>query len=359
MIWGTHLSRVHFRSRRFEPKHPLEPISILKPLKGADPGLRENLRSFFTLDYPDYELLFSVADASDPSVEVVNSLITQYPQQRSRLIVGEEPVGANPKVNNLIKSYQAAVNDWILISDSNIRVQPSYLKAAVENFDKDTGVVTAVVRGRSAERVGGRLESVFMNTFYARWMILTDWFGNSVVMGKSMLFRRSEANRFGGLRVLARFLAEDYMFGQAMQMLGKKVRIMHQAVPQPIGRFAIKDFWARHIRWGRIRKAQAPLAFVFEPFLSFWIAGVIGAWATNSLFGFEFLHVFALHILLWLLADVLLLRAMNERITPLTFLTWIVRETLHLPLWIHIASGKTVWWRGRKLTLVRGGTLQT
>src|SRR5689334_3092422 len=130
MLWGTWIA---LRKIATPPPHldapfGLFPISILKPLKGADAGLEENLESFFHLDYPDYEILFSVEDTRDPAYAVVQRLLTKYPKTKASIIVAQIDVGPNPKINNLVFTYGRANHDWILISDSNIRVTPDYLK---------------------------------------------------------------------------------------------------------------------------------------------------------------------------------------------------------------------------------------
>jgi ceramide glucosyltransferase len=337
----------------------LQPISILKPVKGREEGLEENFESFFRLDYPKYELLFSIADADDPARPVIEKLISKYPRVRARLLIGEIRVGPNPKVNNLMKSYGEARHDWILISDSNVIANEDYLRVVVESFDEDVGVVTALVAGRKARGVGGALEAVFLNTFYARWMILAQWFGTPVVVGKSMLFRRSEAKRFGGISTLSRYLAEDYMAGQAMRLLGRRIEVMREPISQPLGNYSFKSFWSRHLRWGRIRKSQAGLAFFFEPMLSLMCSGLVGAWAFSRYSGFSAAGFFAFHVLFWFLCDAMMMKQMGEKVTLRATTAWLLRETLHLPLWLHIAFGSSVNWRGTKLTLTRGGMLKT
>lgn len=279
---------------------------------------------------------------------------------RARLLLGEVRVGPNPKVNNLVKSCSEALHDWILISDSNVRAEPDYLQACVEEFDQEVGVVTGIVVGRSARGAGGWLETVFLNTFYARWMVLAHRFGRSVVVGKSMLFRRSEALRFGGVRQLGRYLAEDYMAGQAMRYLGRRIVLMRQPVVQPLGHHSLKSFWSRHLRWGRIRKSQAPVAFFFEPWISSsLLSGIIGAVSLNHLFGIATVPSLTAHAGLWLACDLAVMRGLGEKISLRSILAWSVREALHPVLWTHIASGRRVVWRGRVLTLARGGVLKS
>jgi ceramide glucosyltransferase len=360
-VFGTWLALRHFGSSppHLDAPFALYPVSILKPLKGRDAGLLENLESFFLIDYPDFEILFSVSDARDPAAAVVRELMVRYPRVQARLITGSVDAGPNPKVNNLIKSYAQAAHDWLLISDSNVRVKRDYLKRLVAHVDNGTGVVTSVVAGQNPEQLGGHLESVYLNTFYARWMLLTASFGKPAVVGKSMLFRRSSAERFGGIKTLANYLAEDYMAGEAMRRLGLKVQMAHDPLPQHLGRYTTSDFWSRHVRWGRIRKAQAPVAFAIEPLLSPCLSGVLGAFALEKFLpGPGVAAYLALHLFIWSFCDLLLIRRLRTRLSWPTPVAWFVREALYLPLWLHIASGNTVNWRGNRLTLQQGGLIE-
>jgi ceramide glucosyltransferase len=358
IIWGTWLTRRHLR--RTTPTFRPEPVSILKPLKGLDFQLEENLESFFRLDYPKFEILFSVASADDAAYEVIHRVASKFPRVRARIFIGEVKVGGNPKVNNLVKSYQAAAHDWILVSDSNVRVPRDYLKSVTQDFDEQTGVVTAVVAGEYLGRgFGAPLEATYLNTFYARWMMIAIKLGAPVVIGKSMLIRKSEANRFGGVELLAQYLAEDYMTGHAMKLLGHKVKVMREPIVQMIGNYSLKEFWSRHVRWGRIRRSQSPLVFPLEPLLSFWVSGSLGGFALSHFGIFQFTEALIMHACVWAMCDIILMKRMNEAIKPKNMLAWIVRESLHVPLWIHVAMGNTVNWRGNQLRLHEGGLLET
>jgi ceramide glucosyltransferase len=322
-----------------------------------DSGIEENLETFFKLDYPEYELLFSVADARDPALLAVTRLMKKFPDVRARLIVGEAAAGINPKVNNMIYSYEQTRYDVVLISDSNVRVRSDYLRRTVAHLDDDVGMVTAVVAGCSPLGIGGYLESIYLNTFYARAMRITETFGRPCVVGKSMLFRKSTAARFGGLTTLGRYLAEDFVAGEAMRALGQRVVIMADPIEQHIGKYSLSEFWARHIRWGRIRKAQAPLAYLFEPLLNSMVSGLIGAWAMTKLFGVPYATFLAVHLSVWSTCDYLQIRVLEPKLNPRIPIAWFVREFVGLILWANIGLGNTVKWRGQKLALRPGGLL--
>ncbi len=359
LVWSTWLTLKRYRAAATQLKAPLGffPVSILKPLKGADPGLEQNLRSFFEIDYPEFELLFSVADGDDDAVPVVQKLISEFPKRQALLVIGDTDLGPNPKINNLVGTYGQARHDWILVSDSNIRVQPSYLKRMVAHVGPGVGLVTAVVAGRAAKGIGGHLEAMVLNTYYTRGLNLGAGVGKPAAIGKSMLFRRSDAKRFGGLGALANFLAEDYMAGELIRKLGFQVVIMNDPVEQYIGAQTFEAFWQRHLRWGRIRKSQLPLAFFGEGLTLLPTTTLFAAISLPPLFGISIATAIMGQVGISFLCDVLVVRGSKQ---PLEFhfpLIWLLREILALPLWLHIASGSTVNWRGNALKLQPGGTL--
>jgi ceramide glucosyltransferase len=359
MLWGSWLVRkkVGTPPPHLDAPFNLYPVSILKPLKGVDDRLEQNLEGFFRLDYPDYELLFCVAQASDPAAAIARKLIARHPRVKARLFVGETVVGPNPKVNNMVQAYEAAANDWVLVSDSNVRVRPDYLKRLVAHLKPGVGMVTALVAGQDAWGIGGQLEAAYLNTFYARGMSLAAGLGRICVVGKCMLFQRSVARRFGGLRTLGRYLAEDFMAGEAMERLGLRITIASDPVEQVIGDYSVESFWKRHLRWGRIRKRHAMSAFVLEPFSGALVSGAIGAFAGHALWGVPASAFLMLHLMVWSLCDVLQIRALGASLRWSTPIAWFLREALALPLWLNIASGNTVDWRGHKLAIGAGGIL--
>lgn len=333
--------------------HGLQPVTILKPLKGLDPDLELNLESFFKLDYPEYELLFSVADEKDPAIEIVQHLRTRYPRVRSELFVGDIQYGPNPKINNLLRTYDSARYDWILISDSNTRFRPDHLRRLADQFKDGIAMQSSVVAGVGATGIGGHLEAAFLNTFYARSVMALDALGHPCVLGKAMFFRKSIMERLGGLRSLTKHIAEDYAAGRKLHLLGFRVQVSHDPVRQHLGNHSFRAFWFRHVRWGRLRKMQAPAAFAIEPLFSSVLSGILGAVAFAALWGVSPVAFLAVHIGLWFGSDWALAARVGDRPGALFFPVWSLRELTHLPLWVHITLGNTVEWRGQVIRLKR------
>ena len=357
-LWGTYFSLAQLHRRKRKISHERPPISVLKPLKGADSGLETNLITFFHLDYPDYELLFCVAEESDPAREVAQRLMNRYPNTRAKLFIGESLIGVNPKVNNLMVAYHEAKHDWILISDSNVRVPVNYLNTVTECLEPGVGAVTAVVAGVQGKGIGGKLEVTFLNSFYARWMQIASAFGAPFIVGKSMLFQKSTMERFGGIKNLGRYIAEDYMAGQGIRRLGLRIKIMQEPIYQYIGDYSLKEFWLRHLRWGRIRKSQAPIAFFIEPWLGALVSGGMGAWIVPECFGVSKALFLAIHFGVWFLCDLAILVSFEKKLSLDCLWFWLLREILAFPLWLHIACGSHILWRGNRLQILPGGLVK-
>ena len=357
--FGTIAALVHLKktqpkmsqSDRAIDETELEPITILKPLKGIDEGIEENLESFLLLDYPTYEVLFSVADFDDPVIPVVRKLMERHPRVHAELVIGAVDYGPNPKINNLLRTYDNAQFDWILISDSNTRVSRNHLKVLAHQFKDGVAMQTSIVAGVDAEGLGGFLESTFLNTFYARSVMALNAFGHPCVIGKAMMFRKSILERIGGLRSLKKHIAEDYAAGRKLHLLGFRVQVSQTPIRQHLGRHSFDAFWSRHIRWGRLRKMQAPFAFLIEPLFNSMLSGALGAYAFSVLFGISPLLFLATHLGLWFLCDLLLVMRVGDQPNATFLPVWFLRELIHFPLWIHISMGNTVNWRGQTIRL--------
>lgn len=357
-LWGALRAYKVFGSRPpFAIRQP--PVSIIKPIKGADPGSRECLESFFRLNYFRFELLFAVADPGDPIVAIIEELIAKYPQVPARILFGLQEWGPNPKVNTMASAYQQAAFEWLWISDAQVIVAPDSLQKLFSGVDNSVGLVSGVVCGLQPKNLFGRLECTFLNTFYAKWSLISDSIGTPCVMGKSMLFRKQTLDRMGGIRALGKFLAEDFMAGQGIQYLGLKVKMQQDAIFQWVGAISWKTFWARHLRWGRIRKAQAPLAYYVEPILTTPVLASAMTYIFHQYVRMEITPSVILSLGVLFSFDFLICLFLSKgkfRIDPFH---WLIRELIQIPLWIHIGSSQKINWRGSEMAIRHGGLIES
>jgi ceramide glucosyltransferase len=248
---------------------PTPKISVLKPLKGAEPELYENLVSIATQDYPDFEIVFGCEDAMDPALAVARRVQREFPEVPMRLVAGGYAEGENPKVRNLTQIARAARHDWVLVSDADVRADRGYLRAmAAETGDPNVGLVSSIIAGVGERTLGGSLDNLHMNGFIASAVSGADVLvKHPCVVGKSMLFRKSVLNRMGGLGLVRDVLAEDYVLGQAFHREGLRVALSGHPVRAVAGDRTLSAFFTRHVRWGQMRRHIVPIHYIGEPLL--------------------------------------------------------------------------------------------
>ena len=234
----------------------LPPVSLVRPLCGIDNYAADTLRSTFELDYPDCEILFCVASAKDPVVPIVQGLMSQYREVDARLLVGDERISSNPKLNNVVKGWQAARRDWVVIADSNVLMPRDYIQLLFANWRADTGLVASPPIGCRPQSVWAELECAFLNTYQARWQYLADSCGFGFAQGKTMLWRRADLERAGGITALAKEVAEDAAATKVVRGAGLRVRLVDRPLAQPLGHRSAAEVWNRQVRWARLRRAS-------------------------------------------------------------------------------------------------------
>jgi ceramide glucosyltransferase len=261
---GVHLASLAVAALRLRRARParargftdLPPVSLVRPLCGIDNFATDTLRSTFALSHPRYEILFCVASAKDTVIPLIESLMAEQPEADARLLVGDERVSSNPKLNNVLKGWRTARHDWIVLADSNVLMPPDYLERLFASWRADTGLVASPPIGSQPESVWAELECAFLNTYQARWQYIADACGFGFAQGKTMLWRRADLDRAGGLEVLAREVAEDAAATKVVRAAGRKVQLVDRPFPQPLGYRTAAEVWHRQARWARLRRAS-------------------------------------------------------------------------------------------------------
>jgi len=247
------------------PEH-CPPVSILKPLKGIDDNLFDNLESICLQNYPIYEVIFSLQDYNDPAYKVVRKIKDKYPDKDITILVEQCDDGLNPKVNNLIPAYRIARYEHILISDSNVMVNERYLKQIVKHMsDPDVGLVSNIITGVGGRSIGSIFENLHLNSFVMGSVCFLDRFLKMpCVVGKSMLMKKTDLNAIGGLQAFKDVLAEDYMIGKKMQALQKKVILSKYLIRNINEYWGVRRFLNRHTRWGKLRWKIGGVSYISE-----------------------------------------------------------------------------------------------
>ncbi len=328
---------------------PPDGISVLRPVCGLEHRIEATLGSSFHIDHPRYEVLFCVADEHDPAVPLVRQLIGAHPEVPARLLVGVEGQGVNPKLDNLLKAWDVAAHDWIVLSDSNVLIPPDYLDRLFARWTDDCAFVCSPIIGTDAQSSAAELEEAFLNTHQARWQLVVDELGHGFVQGKTILLRRSELADSGGLAALARELAEDAAATKIARQRGRAVRVVNEPFMQPLGPRSFADVWRRQLRWARMRTLSFPGMYWAElpaggllPFLLAWGlagAGVLPWGAAAAL------------MLAWYGAEALLALAFGWPLRLRSPLFWIARDLLLPLLWLRGWAVRRYEWRGHAIDI--------
>jgi len=244
----------------------LPAVSILKPLCSLDDALFDNLESFCHQDYPEYEIILALQDRTDPAYRVALRILEQHPGHDITLLVEKTAAALNPKVNNLLAAYRRARHPVILISDSNVRVAPDYLRTIVgELGGEGVGLVSNPIRGVGERSLGALFENLHLNTFVLGGVcFMQSVLKMPCVVGKSMLMRKMDLERIGGLQSVLNVLAEDYLIGRRMHEAGRRVVLSRQAVDNVNRRWELQRFLNRHSRWGQMRCKLGGWRYVSE-----------------------------------------------------------------------------------------------
>lgn len=344
-----------FRRARHRP-HPAQApaVSLLRPLCGLDNYAAETLASTFALDYPHCEILFCVAAADDPVVPLVTELMNRHSNADARLLVGDERLNNNPKLNNLAKGWRAAAHEWIIMADSNVLFPPDYIQQLLASWRGDTGLVASPPIGCRPQGLWANVECAFLNTYQARWQYAAESLGFGFAQGKTMLWRRGDLERAGGIAALAKEVAEDAAATKIVRGAGRKVRLVDRPFPQPLGRRKLAEVWHRQVRWARLRRASFLLYFLPEIFSGGVLPMIALAIVANALGG-DALAAVALFGALWYGAEMLLAAAAGWPLSALSPLYGLLRD-LSLPvIFVSALRGSDFVWRGNAMRVDRVG----
>ncbi len=336
---------------RSAPPGPTPPITIFKPLKGLDEGLYENLVSLLRQDYPEFELILGVADPRDPALVVAHQLKREFSKARVRIVVGAPDRHGNPKVANLLSMSAAARYEWWLISDANVRVDPDYLTSiAAHADDPRVGLVTNLVVGRGSKTLGAQLENLQLNATILPSVAGAYLVANrACVVGKSMLLRRGALESIGGLERALPYLAEDYLLGRWLENAGFRVAVSGYPVATINGKWSVRRFLSRHLRWNQLRRRVLPWVFAGEILINpsaLWLIVLVATGFGGPLSWLALAAMTARYG-----GDILILARLRTPITFLTPLLLMVKDATQLALWLTTWCTQTVHWRGQSLRL--------
>jgi ceramide glucosyltransferase len=337
--------------------HP--PVSILKPVRGADPHAYECFRSHCLLDYAEYEIIFGVHDPGDPAVPLIERLKQEFPQRRIELVVCPRDLGTNRKVSNLIQMLPSARHDHLLVNDGDIRVPPDYLRRIMAPLaDARVGLVTALYRAVAGRTLGSKLEALSISDFATA--VLVSYSSRRHFhygFGSTLAFSRRALEQVGGFEALAGYLADDHQLGTLFARAGYQIVLSDLVVETALPEYSLRDFWHHQLRWARTVRDASPrgnlgLVLVFgvqwAAVALIASAGAPRAWALLAV-------AYAARIAS-LLVTALAVCKDSGALRRLWLLP--LRDLQAVLVWAASFAGRTVVWRGDRFILKHGRLLR-
>ena len=330
------------------PSQSFPPISILKPLKGLEDNLFGNLESFCVQDYPEYEIIFSLQDENDPACKVARKVKEKFADKPISIVIERCRHGFNPKVNNLFSAYQLPRYPMILISDSNVMVDPYYLRTIVKPMENpQVGLVCNLIKGIGGKTIGSIFENLHLNSFILGNICFLDkYLRIPCVVGKSMLMRRSDLEAIGGLSSVKDILAEDHFIGEKIRGQKQRVVISNYLINNVNEYWNLRKFINRHVRWGKMRWKIGGMKYLLE----LTINPVFTACLPLLLFGptEKTLSLLTLVCLMKITGDFYLGRSISRPMHPFFYLLSPMKDLLIGLIWFVPFADDTVVWRGNR-----------
>ncbi len=334
------------------------PVSILKPLRGEDPLQYQNFQSFLSQDYPLYQPVFGAMDSEDKGLDTARRLLDGHPEVDISIVSGAAPVGMNYKICNLIEMMKSARHDILVLSDSDMHVEPDYLRRIIAPFkNPKVGLVTCLYRGYHPKGVASILEGMgigasFVPSVFAAYLLE----GISFAFGSTIVIRRDVLEHIGGLEGIVNALADDYLLGNKVKKAGYDVTLSDYVVDDALGRESLAEMWGRRLRWARTMKAMRT-------------TGWVGSGITHGVpLAIIFLIINGFHSLGWTVMILMLLyryltafyiaiRATSDYNITRYWYMLPISDCLDFSLWIASFLGNTVTWRGIRMKVTPGGEL--
>lgn len=324
------------------------PVSVVIPLCGREEFSRETLESAFRLDWPDYEVIFCVADARDAVIPLVDDVRRRHPAIPATLLVGDDPISANPKLNNCVKGWNAASHEWVVLADSNVLMPADYLARLMAAWRPDSGLVCSTPLGSRPQGFWAEVECAFLNAHQARWQYAGEALGFGFAQGKSMLWRKSMLDANGGIQALGSQIAEDAAATKLVRGLGLKVHLVSSPFDQPLGSRTFREVWARQCRWARLRRVTFPQFFSPEillgvvPPLVLSVIAAIGA-------GHSVAAAAAFVAGATYLPELALAHRKNWHLSRWSLIAMVTRDLLLPVIWVRGWLARSTDWRGNRM----------
>lgn len=335
----------------------LAPVTLLKPLCGAETNLEQSLRSFVEQNHPAFQIVFGVQDDADPALAVARRIRDAYPDRDIEIVIDTREWGTNRKVSNLVNMMTVARHERIVLADSDICVRPDYLERVTAPLaDPNVGLVTCLYRGRASAARWSRLAALFIDDWFMPSALIAHLFRvQDYAAGATLALRREDLEQIGGFAALAQHLADDHVLGQRIRALGLSIALSDVIVETMVDEPRLTDALRHEIRWMRTIRLVAPISYAFmfvSCTLPIALCGVILA---NAQIG-------SLALLLVTVVSGIGLHGIQNRRAGRGALNslwlWPLREFLTLYDWFNGLFNRSIRWRGQAYRVGSNGSME-
>jgi ceramide glucosyltransferase len=343
------------------PSASLPPVTIFKPVHGMEERLAANLESFFQQDYPDYEIIFGARDADNPAVKIAEEIRARYPHVPSSVILSGPPVWPNAKVFSLEKMIAASTRSHFIISDSDVRVAPDFLRNAIPPLlDAKVGLVTCMYRGIPAADFWSSLEALGLSVEMSSGVMVADMLeGMRFALGPAMAVRRDAIDAIGGIAAVADYYSDDFELGNRIWAKDYRVVLSHHIVNNVLTSRSAMRTLGDQLRWMKSTRYSRPAGHAGTGLtyaLPFGILGFVAGAALGH----------------WRLGIALLALACMNRVVQSVAVGWSVardpravrlcwlypvRDLFGFVAWTLSYTSRDFYWRGETYRFGKGGRI--
>jgi ceramide glucosyltransferase len=352
------------RKRREErsPQNFLPPVSVLKPLHGTEPDLEDNLRLFFELDYPEYEVLFCARHEEDEGLRMARKIAAEHPEVRARFLTCGEPQFPNAKMWSMAALADAAAYDTLVTSDADARVSRDYLRQCVQELaEARMELASCLYVGRTTGGLAAQLDAVGKSVEMSGGIFVADMIegGTHFALGVTMVLRREAFQLAGGYEDLGQYYAEDFVLGQRIAALGMGVRMANYVVRLMVLPQGLRESFRDQLRWMKSTRRSRPAGHLGTGLTYAVPFGLLGlVW--GLLAGHPGLGLFWLLgtcVNRWVMAAVVLWALEDEQARRPT-LIYPLRDLLGFAVWVASYMGDKMQYHGGKYSLGVGGRFE-
>ena len=348
--------------RQFAEKNSqLAAVSVLKPVHGAEPRLKQNVESFFRQDYPEYEILFAADEENDAALPIIREVASRYPNVKCSILVTGMPELPNPPAYSFFRMSQVAANDILVTSDSDVEVAPNYLREVVAPMlDPAVGMVTCVYRGKNAGGFWSGMDAIGMSVEMTAGVVTANFLeGMKFGLGPTIVTRKDSIAKIGGYWVTGEYFSNDFVTGNFIEKAGYRVVLSRHIIDHVVPPMTFRRMWERQVRWAKGTRWSRPKGHFGTGLIFAMPYGIVGLLAGVAS-GYLTLGV-------GLLAAAIVNRMLESLVIGWGVVRdprarqelWLypVRDLLGFAVWCASYLSKSAVWRDHRYQLIRGGRI--